>query len=310
MQRPHVTALAALLLAAVVPAAPAQLLNGGAESGSLSPWVPDLSGASTGNPSIIKAVTAQVQTAPPVAPATGGWFFSFATQPAGPAGSHVRMSQAVAVTAGSPPALALTGRVQTEFGDPGEARLQMLGPGGNVLATETLGPLVSDGAWSPFFVDIDVPAGATQCRVTLTGSVQTGAAVNVFWDDLALLASPWAKVGPGLPGTAGLPLIDGAGPLTAGSSLVLSLHDARPASTAWLLIGLSALNAPFKGGIMTPKPDISVALPTGPLGTLVVPATWPSGLPSGFPLWFQWWVQDPAGPAGFAASEGLRGTTP
>ena len=309
MSRPIRAAFAALLLVAFVPAAPAQLANGGAETGSLAPWTPDLSGAPLGNPSIIKAVTTQVQTAPPAFPATGGWFFSFATQPAGPAGSHVRLSQTVPIS-GSPPALALTGRVQTEFGDFGEARLQLLDAGGGIVATESIGPLVSDLAWSSFFVDIDVPTAAVQCRVTLTGTVQTGTAVNVFWDDLALGTSPWTKVGAGLAGIAGVPLIDGAGPLTAGSPLVLSLDAAKPASTAWLVIGLSALKAPFKGGVMIPKPDITVALPTGALGALDVPATWPAGLPSGFVLWFQWWVQDPAGPAGFAASRGLRGTTP
>ncbi len=111
-------------------------------------------------------------------------------------------------------------------------------------------------------------------------------------------------------GTKGVPVIDGSGPLLGGQPIVLSLDDARSSSTAWLLIGLTALNAPFKGGVMVPKPDFIVSLPTGPLGALDIPATWPAGLPSGFSTCFQWWVQDAAGPAGFAAATGLRATTP
>jgi len=307
MLRRATSPLLPLLLFAA--SAAAQLANGGAESGSLAPWVPDLGGAPSGNPSIIKAVTSQAQTAPPVLPGAGGWFFSFATQPAGAPGSFVRLSQ-VAPLAAAPAVLALTGLVQTEFGDHGEARLELLDAGGGVLASATLAPLVSDLAWSPFFVDVAVPPAATQCRVRLTGTVQTGMAVNVFWDALALGASPWAQQGAGLPGTHGVPAIDGAGTLLPGEPLELSLEGAREQAAAWLVVGLSALQAPFKGGLLVPYPDLLVALDSGPAGALELASTWPAGVPSGFAAWFQWWIQDPAGPAGFAASAGLRGTTP
>jgi hypothetical protein len=307
--QPRRAAASLLFLAGIAAPASAQLLNGGAESGGLSPWVPDLTGATTGNPSIIKAVTTQVQTDPPVFPAMGGWFFSFATQPAGPAGSFVRLSQTVGLS-GPPPALALTGRIQTEFGDFGEARLELLNAGASVIASATLGPMVSDNVWSGFFVDVDVPPSATQCRVRLTGTVQAGASVNVFWDALALGSSPWSKVGAGLAGTSGVPVIDGSGPLLGGEPITLSLDAARPNSAAWLVLGLSALQAPFKGGVMVPNPDLVFPVPTGPLGSLDLTSTWPAGVPAGFSLWFQWWIQDPAGPVGFAASGGLKGTTP
>jgi hypothetical protein len=309
LSRPRRSLAAALVLAALSASASAQLANGGAESGALTPWVPDLSGAATGNPAIIKAVTTQVQTDPPVFPAVGGWFFSFATQPAGLPGAFVRMSQTVAL-ASPPPALALTGRVQTELGDFGEARLDILDAGASVIASTTLGPLVSDNVWSTFFLDVDVPPTAAQCRVRLTGTVQTGQAVNVFWDALVLGKSPWTHVGTGLAGTAGVPTIDGSGPLLAGEPIVLSLDDARPNAASWLVIGFSALQAPFKGGVLVPDPDLVLPLPTGPLGALDLAATWPAGVPSGFSIWFQWWVQDPVAPQGFAATGGLKGTTP
>jgi hypothetical protein len=309
MRSTALTSLAGLLLAVLAAPAPGQLVNGGAETGALAPWVPDLSGATTGNPSIIKAVTSQVQTDPPVFPWAGGWFFSFATQTAGAPGAFVRMAQTVDLAA--PPAeLALTGRLQTEFGDFGEARLEMLGAGGALLATESLGALVSDNVWSSFYLDAGVPPGTLQCRVRLTGTVQTGMAVNVFWDSLALGPSPWTIVGSGLAGAAGVPQIDGDGPLAGGEPVSLSLDDAKPLATAYLVVGLSGLLAPFKGGVLVPNPDLLLPLPTGPGGQVLLVTTWPAGLPSGLPVWFQWWIPDAAGPAGFAASAGLRGTTP
>jgi hypothetical protein len=39
-------------------------------------------------------------------------------------------------------------------------------------------------------------------------------------------------------------------------------------------------------------------------------STWPAGLPSGFTFILQCWQKDPAGVAGFSASNGLGGTTP
>ena len=78
-----------------------------------------------------------------------------------------------------------------------------------------------------------------------------------------------------------------------------------------LLIGLSALFAPFKGGVLVPNPSIMIfGLPTGPAGVLPLTAHWPAGLPASFTLYFQHWILDPGGPAGLAASNGLSGTTP
>lgn len=102
--------VASALLAVLAAPGSTQLVNGGAEIGSPAPWVADLSGAATGNTAIIKAVTTQVQTAPPVFPAVGNRFFSFATQVAGPVDSFVRLSQTVTIV-GAPSALALTGQI-------------------------------------------------------------------------------------------------------------------------------------------------------------------------------------------------------
>lgn len=302
--------MALAVVALAVPSS-AQLVNGGAESGSIAPWVPDLSGAPSGSSSIIKSVTTQVQTQPPVFPALGSRFFSFATQVAGPAGSFVRLAQTAPVP-GAPMALALTGLIQTEFGDFGDVRLELLGASGGVVATAEIQQLVSDDHWSSFFVDVDLPSGVTvaSCRVRLTGTVTAGSAINVFWDGLVLGDSPWAKLGPGIPGTLGVPVIDGSGPLLGGEPCSITLQQALPNTTAWFVLGASALLSPFKGGVLVPNPDIFLPLPTSATGELELTTTWPVGVPSGSAFFTQWWVQDPAGPLGFAASRGLQGTAP
>ena len=56
--------------------------------------------------------------------------------------------------------------------------------------------------------------------------------------------------------------------------------------------------------------DCVFTLPTDASGELNLGGTWPAGLPSGFKIYYQAWQQDPGGPLGFAASNGLLSTTP
>lgn len=133
---------------------------------------------------------------------------------------------------------------------------------------------------------------------------------------------PWTNEGLALSGTAGRkPLLSGMGPLVAGSSNSLYLSNGLSwwsnnlGTTTHLLVGLSLLAAPFKGGVAGPHSDLLVfglntsgtGLPgTGGAGNLSLDFTWPAGIPSGTTLWAQHWVVDPGGPAGFAASNTLR----
>jgi hypothetical protein len=121
---------------------------------------------------------------------------------------------------------------------------------------------------------------------------------------------PWADLGFGLAGSSGVPHLEGSGTLVGGTPVSFTLTHAKPASSTTLVIGLSAIDAPFKGGTLVPKPDaLLLGLPTG-TGTLTLSGTWPTGLPSGLALSFQHWIVDAAGPKGLAASNGLQGTTP
>jgi len=124
--------------------------------------------------------------------------------------------------------------------------------------------------------------------------------------------TPWTDLGQGLAGTNGIvPKLQGAGALLGGDAVTLSLSDALPASTASFVLGLSAVYAPFKQGILVPAPDVILpGLPVDGAGNAQIGATWPAGLPSGFTVYSQCWVADAGAPAGFAASNGLQATSP
>ena len=120
----------------------------------------------------------------------------------------------------------------------------------------------------------------------------------------------WVDVGGQLAGTAGLPSLTGDGGLVGGSVAALLLQDAKPFASAPLVMGLTALNASFKGGLLVPNPDILLAFSTDGFGNVSLSGPWPVGVPSGLAFYSQFWISDPAGPSGFAASNALSGTTP
>ena len=123
----------------------------------------------------------------------------------------------------------------------------------------------------------------------------------------------WEDLGHALAGAHGEPSQSGSGTLLGGTPVSITLGNALENAPAFLIAGLSGLNAPFKGGVLVPDPAppaVLLGLVTGPTGKLKLQSTWPAGLPSGFKLYVQWWIDDAAGPQGFAASNGLLATTP
>lgn len=157
--------------------------------------------------------------------------------------------------------------------------------------------------------------------VALSGDT---ALVSAIVDDTAALDSgsayvfeiacgPWLDLGLGLAGTYAEPVLTGMGALLGGDPVTLVLSNALENTNAWLIVGFSEALAPFKGGTMVPSlglPGFYLALPTGPFGSQTLSDTWAPGVPSGLSISFQYWVADAAGPLGFAASNGLRATTP
>ena len=122
--------------------------------------------------------------------------------------------------------------------------------------------------------------------------------------------SVWLGLGNGLAGTPGTPALVLDGPLTALSTVNVALANALGGSTAFLVVGFAQLGAPFKGGVMVPDIDVLLPFATSGAGTVDFPFTWPAGVSAGVATWYQFWVQDTGGPKGFAASNGVLGTTP
>lgn len=117
--------------------------------------------------------------------------------------------------------------------------------------------------------------------------------------------------GGGKYGTAGVPYLEGAGPLTAGSLGSISLSRARPNSLAVLFLGFAPSSTPFLGGTLVPFPIVSTfPLNTGLAGGFTLPFVWPAGVPSGLTISLQAWIQDPVAFALASASNGLSMNTP
>ena len=129
--------------------------------------------------------------------------------------------------------------------------------------------------------------------------------------DFTVLSGPWENLGFGLAGTNGVATLVGTGDLTAGSNNSVDLANAAPNSTAFVFLGTSAGNAPFKGGTLVPIPILlTLPVPTDAEGAVSLPFVWPAGVPSGAQLFIHAWFADTAGPSGAAASDALQATAP
>jgi hypothetical protein len=126
----------------------------------------------------------------------------------------------------------------------------------------------------------------------------------------AMAADPFQVTTPGKPGGGGVvPVLSGSGPGVPGTVHALLLEQARPDTTATLVVGFVELAAPFKGGVLGPSPDLLVfGLPTDAEGALALPFILPAAAPPGLTLWMQAWVSDPAASAGLSASNTLAFT--
>ena len=121
---------------------------------------------------------------------------------------------------------------------------------------------------------------------------------------------PWHDLGNALAGSAGVPHLAGQGSLEPATPFSITLTGAKPFSSSTLVAGLSAIDAPFKGGVMVPALDVVIfGLPTGSSGGFALSSTWPEVLPSGFQIYLQSWIVDPTGPVGLTASNALLATT-
>jgi len=124
----------------------------------------------------------------------------------------------------------------------------------------------------------------------------------------APLPPAWTDFGGGLAGAAGIPQLQGTGLLSRGTPGSLQLSAAAPDSPVLLIVALTHVDVPFKGGTLSAFPPVaSVPLVTGAGGDAELPwLAWPA-LPSGLELWLQAAVADAGAPHGVALSNLLRG---
>jgi hypothetical protein len=187
-----------------------------------------------------------------------------------------------------------TGRVRVFSGD------------GFGLMAEARGSASAENAGRAVAVlgDLDVD-GLTDWVMGVPSQLPQGA-VHAFAGRVS-----WLDAGQALAGAGGEPHATGSGALVTGTPLTIAIAGGPPSAPATLVLGGSALNAPFKGGVLVPA--LGALLPGLPLdgdGALVLEGACPPGLPSGFALWLQFWMPDAGGPAGFSASNGLTTTAP
>jgi hypothetical protein len=121
----------------------------------------------------------------------------------------------------------------------------------------------------------------------------------------------WPFLGEALPaGLPGASLLQAEGALEPGGPISARLTGGLPFGITNLVVGMSELSLPFKGGVMVPALDgIQVSLPLDGTGALIIVDTWPSDAPAGIELWLQFWTADPAGPAGLTASNAVMSTS-
>ena len=140
--------------------------------------------------------------------------------------------------------------------------------------------------------------------------MRLAAALVLIIAGVAEAAGTWTDLGYALPGTFGLPQLQCHGSLLPDSSLVVDLSNTLPAAKAYLVIGASAIYAPYKGGVLVPSFDLLVPWWADGQGDLQLSGHWPGGLPSGIAFYMQFWIDDPAAVAGRAGSNAVMGLTP
>jgi hypothetical protein len=102
----------------------------------------------------------------------------------------------------------------------------------------------------------------------------------------------WTNLGSALAGTHGAPQLAGDGLLCAGLPVTLSLSGALENSSVALIVGFSAVNLPFKGGVLVPAANLLCG-PADLAGRHArASAPWPTA--AGFSVFVEW-IVDAAG---------------
>jgi hypothetical protein len=153
----------------------------------------------------------------------------------------------------------------------------------------------------------DLPLGAVRIRTVPVGDDAPMEVDHLQFGDV----TPWLDQEHGLAGTYGAPYLLAEGSLAPGSPVSLSMEAVLQGVASALVLGFDQIDAPFKGGVLVPSPDVIV---TGVIadenGSWEDTFHWPAGVPAETVVTVQAWIPDPVGPVGYAASNAVQGKTP
>src|SRR5262245_24890604 len=107
---------------------------------------------------------------------------------------------------------------------------------GSMFVTPTQATQISTGQWYFNVHTLAFPGGELRGQIVDSGCAQ------------------WADLGNSLDGVSGDPLLLGIGTMKGGSTNAVNLLNAAPAASSTLFVGISQINAPFKGGVLVPSP--------------------------------------------------------
>jgi hypothetical protein len=123
-------------------------------------------------------------------------------------------------------------------------------------------------------------------------------------------ANAWTTLGQGIAGTSGVPQLVGSGSLVPAAPIQWTLSNALGNAPAWFVVGLSQIALPIVGGVLVPSPDLLFPQTTSGAGSASLSPALLQPLPSGQQVTVQVWLIDPAGFAGWAASNAIAASAP
>ena len=122
----------------------------------------------------------------------------------------------------------------------------------------------------------------------------------------ALGDSPWLDLDLGLSGSFGVPSLSAQGTGKPGTPYAFVVDGALPGAPMAQAVGLSTVGVGLLGGTLVPSPDfISFGFMADGKGQYLDTGEFKSTAVSGSEIFLQFWVLDPAGPEGWAATNGL-----
>lgn len=136
---------------------------------------------------------------------------------------------------------------------------------------------------------------------------ESGDSVSVLINQAA---SGFTDLGFALSGTNGLPHLEGTGTLQPNTPASIRVTNGLANATAFLIIGLSRIDASFAGGTMVPSLEFIIPVQLDGSGHLFLQDNWPAGVTPGDDFFFQVWILDPNGPDNFSATNALQATAP